>query len=331
MGRRQLLAESGGSQGARRRPADGLVSAAVPELREAAWRASARLFRSACVPRARQHRFPTRRRQRQPGAAASVHARFLGPDVRSQRRLLDTGCRQRRRTRRAAFIPRLREIIAQNYPGTKLAITEYNFGALDDINGALAQADLLGIFGRQALGRGRAVGSAAAHRSRRIRLQDLSQLRRHRRNVRRNVCSSHQRRSRPARGLRRARSDGNLTAMVINKTGQDLSSALTPREFRRSRNGQVWRYSSANLNAIVKQPSVSVGAGQISHRFPRQFHHAARHPAAHARRSQAENRGRDQRGILRARLRARPNGGGVGQRSRTRRRKAGSSSITTDW
>src|SRR5258708_15452422 len=50
-----------------------------------------------------------------------------------------------------AFIPRLRDIISQNYPGTKLALTEYNFGALDDINGALAQADLLGIFGREAL------------------------------------------------------------------------------------------------------------------------------------------------------------------------------------
>src|ERR1019366_10661524 len=50
-----------------------------------------------------------------------------------------------------AFIPRLQAIIAQNYPGTKLALTEYNFGALDDINGALAQADLLGIFGYQGL------------------------------------------------------------------------------------------------------------------------------------------------------------------------------------
>src|SRR3712207_3028879 len=37
------------------------------------------------------------------------------------------------------------------YPGTKLAITEYNWGALDHINGALAQADVLGIFGREGL------------------------------------------------------------------------------------------------------------------------------------------------------------------------------------
>ena len=35
--------------------------------------------------------------------------------------------------------------------GTKTAITEYNWGALDSINGALAQADVLGIFGRERL------------------------------------------------------------------------------------------------------------------------------------------------------------------------------------
>src|SRR5204863_2203380 len=49
------------------------------------------------------------------------------------------------------LIPRMREWVANNYPGTKLAITEYNWGGLEDINGALAQADILGIFGREGL------------------------------------------------------------------------------------------------------------------------------------------------------------------------------------
>jgi hypothetical protein len=43
--------------------------------------------------------------------------------------------------------------VAQYYPGTKVAITEYNWGALDNINGALAEADVLGIFGREGLAR----------------------------------------------------------------------------------------------------------------------------------------------------------------------------------
>ena len=38
-----------------------------------------------------------------------------------------------------------------NYPGTKIGITEYNWGAEPYINGAIAQADILGIFGREGL------------------------------------------------------------------------------------------------------------------------------------------------------------------------------------
>jgi len=49
------------------------------------------------------------------------------------------------------MVPRMRQLVADNYPGTKVAITEYNWGALDHINGALAQADILGIFGREGL------------------------------------------------------------------------------------------------------------------------------------------------------------------------------------
>src|SRR6185369_817944 len=48
-------------------------------------------------------------------------------------------------------IPMMKTWVANNYPGTKLAITEYNWGGLEHINGALAQADILGIFGREGL------------------------------------------------------------------------------------------------------------------------------------------------------------------------------------
>ena len=47
------------------------------------------------------------------------------------------------------LIPRLRRLIASEAPGTKLSITEWNFGAEETINGALAIADVLGIFGRE--------------------------------------------------------------------------------------------------------------------------------------------------------------------------------------
>ena len=47
------------------------------------------------------------------------------------------------------LIPRLREWIDANYPGTRLAITEWNWGAERHISGGLAVADVLGIFGRE--------------------------------------------------------------------------------------------------------------------------------------------------------------------------------------
>jgi hypothetical protein len=49
------------------------------------------------------------------------------------------------------LIPRLKNWTATYYPGTKTGITEYNWGAETYINGATAQADILGIFGRQGL------------------------------------------------------------------------------------------------------------------------------------------------------------------------------------
>jgi len=50
-----------------------------------------------------------------------------------------------------ALIPRMKSWVATNYPGTKTGVTEYNWGAESYINGATAQADILGIFGREGL------------------------------------------------------------------------------------------------------------------------------------------------------------------------------------
>jgi hypothetical protein len=47
------------------------------------------------------------------------------------------------------LIPRLKELIDKEYPGTKLAFTEYYFYRGGDISGGIAQADILGVFGRE--------------------------------------------------------------------------------------------------------------------------------------------------------------------------------------
>ena len=46
------------------------------------------------------------------------------------------------------IIPRVQQSIDQYNPGTKIAITEYNYGGEDNVYGGVAHADVLGIFGK---------------------------------------------------------------------------------------------------------------------------------------------------------------------------------------
>ncbi len=47
------------------------------------------------------------------------------------------------------LIPRMKQWVKTCYPGTKIGITEYSWGAEKHISGAIAQADVLGILGRE--------------------------------------------------------------------------------------------------------------------------------------------------------------------------------------
>jgi len=52
---------------------------------------------------------------------------------------------------RVQLLPRLKSWVNGYYPGTLTGVTEYNWGAENHINGATAQADIYGIFGREGL------------------------------------------------------------------------------------------------------------------------------------------------------------------------------------
>ncbi len=47
------------------------------------------------------------------------------------------------------LLPLLKRWIAEGYPGTRIGITEWNFGGDGDISGGLAVAETLGVFGRE--------------------------------------------------------------------------------------------------------------------------------------------------------------------------------------
>jgi len=183
--------------------------------------------------------------------------------LRSTRSLWDPAYTDESWINRPAYlIPRMKQWVANNYPGTGLAITEYNWGALDHINGALAQADVLGLFGREGLdlatlwappeaanapgifafrlyldydGQGSAFGETSVHAA----SADPDKL--------------------AIYAARRSR-DGALTLVTINKTGQALTSTVTLTNSQPASTAQVYRYSAANLAAIVREPDQAVTA-----------------------------------------------------------------------
>ncbi|HXJ62166.1 MAG TPA: glycoside hydrolase family 44 protein [Actinomycetota bacterium] len=168
------------------------------------------------------------------------------------------------------LVPRMRKWVAQNLPGTKLAITEYNWGATNSLNGALAEADVLGIFGREGVGLATmweppAATDPAAFAFRAFRdydghgakFGDVS------------VGASSADQGKLAVYAARRTSDGDLTLVVINKSGSDLRSAVSLPGADPSGHASVYTYSTANLLALVHQPDQIVTASGFTRTFPR--------------------------------------------------------------
>jgi hypothetical protein len=155
------------------------------------------------------------------------------------------------------LVPRMKELVAAEYPGTKTAITEYNWGALDHVNGALAQADVLGIFGREGLDLATlwappSAEQPGAYAFRMFRNYDGAGGRFGETSV---AATSADQDQLSVYGAERA-ADGALTVMVVNKSGQDLTSSLTLRGTL-GHNAEVYRYGAADLTSIVRLPDVT--------------------------------------------------------------------------
>lgn len=166
-------------------------------------------------------------------------------------------------------IPRMQSLVAQNYPGTKVAISEYNWGALNKIDGGLAEADILGIFGRQGLdlatlwappaptdpgayafrmylnydGNGSAFGDTSVGAS----STNQDQL---------SVYAAQR------------STDDALTVMVVNKTTGDLTSPLSIAGVPTGAGAQVYQYGRANPSAITHLPDQQISDGTATMTFP---------------------------------------------------------------
>ncbi len=167
------------------------------------------------------------------------------------------------------LIPRMHEWVNQDYPGTRLAITEYNWGALKYLNGALAQADVLGIFGRERLDLATLWGPDAsdqpwAYAFRMYRnydgsgsaFGDVS------------VQASSEDQDKLAIYVAQRSSDSALTIMVINKSGDDLNGTVALSGFVPAGTAKVYRYGAANLKSVAPQPDQTLTGSGFSATFP---------------------------------------------------------------
>jgi len=173
------------------------------------------------------------------------------------------------------LIGRMKKWIADNYPGTKTAITEYNLGAFDDISGFLAQADLLGAFGREGLDLATLWGNLTKS-SNNVEVPNMmSYAFRLYRNYD-GQGSAFGETSVSAVSINQdqlaiyaaQRSDSALTLMVINKTANELSSNIALNNFQPDGTVQLWQYSAANQSAIVRLPDQSTTANGVGANFP---------------------------------------------------------------
>lgn len=167
------------------------------------------------------------------------------------------------------LLPRMRAWVDQNYPGTKLAISEYNWGGAEHINGALAQADVLGIFGREGLDAAMLFGAFGidqplAYAFRMYRNYDGAGAQFGTTHVR---ASSADQDTLAIYAAQRAQ-DGALTLMVVNKTASSQPARIELTGFGPAASAAVYRYSSANLGAIVHAPDQVVQPDGFSASLP---------------------------------------------------------------
>ncbi len=167
------------------------------------------------------------------------------------------------------LIPRFKGWVAKDYPGTKAAITEYNWGGVESVNGALTEADVLGIFGREGLDMATMWGPPSS-------TQPVAYAFRMYRNYDGQggsygdtwvQSSSADQDQLAVYGAQRS-SDGALTLMVINKTGNDVASNLSLADFTPAATAQVYTYSGANASAIVRGADLPVSASGFTATYP---------------------------------------------------------------
>lgn len=167
------------------------------------------------------------------------------------------------------LLPRMHEWVDQNYPGTKISLSEYDlaFNSADDDN--LVEADALGIFARERLDLATLWPETDTDH-----YADAFRLFRnydghHSEFGDTYVSSQSADQSKLAVYGAQRSGDGALTLVVINKTGTPLTSSVGLAGFSAGSPAQVWQWTGT-AGGIQRAADQPVAAGGFSATFPAQ-------------------------------------------------------------
>ncbi len=159
------------------------------------------------------------------------------------------------------LIPMMQKWVADDYPGTKLSIDEYNWGGLESINGAVTQADILGVFGSYGLD----LATLWPTTNPSAQIPGTMAFAIYRNydgagsmfgDVSLGATSANQGALAIYGALRTK--DNAVTVVVINKTYGSLTDTLSFANLQSTGSAQAFLYSNTNLQSIVAQPAVTV-------------------------------------------------------------------------
>ena len=171
------------------------------------------------------------------------------------------------------LVPRMHDMVEENYPGTKLSISEYNFGGLEHINGAVTQADVLGIYGRENLHMAMLWGwldidasEPWAHAFRMYRNYDGQKSTFGDQSL--NASTSNEW-DMSIFAARRSHDDA-VTIIVINKTFEAATADIALQGLASGDAAEVYQYSDADLNNVRYLGTQSVGNNHLLRELPGQ-------------------------------------------------------------
>ncbi|MBS1795763.1 MAG: cellulase [Acidobacteria bacterium] len=163
------------------------------------------------------------------------------------------------------LIPRMKSWVAQYYPNTPTGVTEYNWGAEGNINGATAQADVYGIFGREGLDLATRWTTPAAT------TPTYKAMKMYRNYDGQNhgfgdtsVGASVPNPDEVSAFAAVRSSDNALTVMVVNKIGSNVATTVNLANFASAGTAQVWQLTSANQITRLTDASVANNAINVT-------------------------------------------------------------------